>query len=298
MSDFNGKTVIVSGGAEGIGFSIAQSMGREGMNVVLGDIDEYQLEVAKNNLESEGIEVLIQKMDVTKAEQWLALGQSAVARFGKVHMLVNNAGVSSRPGAIENTSHSDWDWVIDVNLKGVLYGSDAIVPLIKQHTEGGWIINVASMAGMVGVPFAGAYTATKSAVVAMSESWRAELASHDIQVSVLCPALVKTRMHLSARNRQEHHKDISDSIKKQSDEAHEKVKNPAVALVENGIPAELVGQRVVEAVSQGELYIFTHPDQRSVAQKRFQEIDAAFERSAASPIVGDVKQEGMDVFDI
>lgn len=296
MSKFSGKTVLVSGGAEGIGFGIAQAMGREGMNVVLGDIDEQQLEVAKNTLESEAIPVLTQTMDVTDPAQWQALGQAAIERFGKVHMLVNNAGVSGPPGPIEMTNHRDWDWVIDVNLKGVLYGSEAIVPLIKQHGEGGWIINVASMAGMVGVPFAGAYTATKVAVVGMSEAWHAELADDNIHVSVLCPAFVKTRIHLSGRNRQEHHKDAARAVQNKSSQEKKKAANPAASLVENGIPPEVVGKRVVEAVSQEELYIFTHPDQRAVAQRRFKAIDAAFERSESSPIVKDVKQEGMEVF--
>jgi len=182
-----------------------------------------------------------------------------------------------------------------VNLKGVVNGAHAIIPLIKQHEEGGWMINVASMAGMIGVPFAGAYTATKVAVVGMSEAWHVELEKHNIQVSVLCPAFVKTRIHLSARNRQEHHKQEPSNKASDADSTSsltEKAGNSAAELVENGIPAELVGQRVVEAVRQGELYIFTHPDQRIVAQQRFQAIDAAFERSESSSVIGHVKQEG------
>ncbi len=296
MSEFSGKTVLVSGGAEGIGFGIAQAMGRQGMNVVLGDIDDAQLRLATASLEREGIAVLAQNMDVTDPDQWQALGAAAVARFGKVHMLVNNAGVASAPGPLESANRKDWDWVIDVNLKGVLYGAQAIVPLIKQHGEGGWMINVASMAGMVGVPYAGAYTATKVAVVGMSESWHAELEPYNIKVSVLCPAFVKTRIHLSGRNRQDHHRVDSSARKDAYNPDAEKAVNPAATLVENGIPAELVAKRVVEAITQGELYIFTHPDQRAVAQKRFEAIDAAFERAAASPVVGDVVQDGMVSF--
>lgn len=296
MKNFKGKTVIVSGGAEGIGFGIAQAMGREGMNVVLGDIDKQQLDIAQKKLEREGIAVVAQLTDVTDAKQWQALGQLALAHFGKVHMLVNNAGVSSPPGPIENTDHQDWDWVIDVNLKGVVYGAEAIVPLIKQHQDGGWLINVGSMAGMIGVPFTGAYTATKLAVVGMSESWSVELANDNIQVSVVCPAFVKTRIHLSGRNRQDHHKNIAGSINADESTIQQENTNSIAALVENGMSPEAVGQRVVEAVAQGELYIFTHPDQRAVVQKRFNAIDAAFERSESSPIVGDIKQGKMDAF--
>lgn len=287
MSNFEGKTIVVSGGAEGIGFSIAQAMGQQGMNVVLGDIDAKQLASAKQQLEQEGIAVLALSMDVTDTAQWQMVADKAIERFGKIHMLVNNAGVASAPGSIENTNHKDWDWVIDVNLKGVLNGAEAMIPHIKSHGEGGWMINVASMAGMVGVPYAGAYTATKVAVVGMSESWHSELSKHNIHVSVLCPAFVKTRIHLSGRNRQDHHKEAQQV----RDENAAKTTNSAQELVENGIAPELVAQRVIEAINANELYIFTHPTQRSVVQKRFKAMDAAFERAEQSPLLQDVKDE-------
>ena len=292
MSNFEGKTVVVSGGAEGIGFSIAQAMGQQGMNVVLGDIDATQLALAKQVLSDEGIPVLALNMDVTDPAQWKMVAEKAIERFGKIHMLVNNAGVASAPGPIEKTNHKDWNWVIDVNLKGVLNGAEAMIPLIKSHGEGGWMINVASMAGMVGVPYAGAYTATKVAVVGMSESWHAELAKHNINVSVLCPAFVKTRIHLSGRNRQEHHK--AEPVVR--DENAPKPTNSAQELVENGIAPELVAQRVVEAINANELYIFTHPAQRATVQKRFKAMDEAFERAENSPLLKDVKEEGPITF--
>lgn len=281
MSKYEGKTVVVSGGAEGIGFSIAQAMGQQGMNVVIGDIDVTQLAIAEQALSDAGIPVLAMPMDVTDPAQWQMVAQKSLARFGKIHMLVNNAGVASAPGPIEATNHEDWNWVIDVNLKGVINGAHAIIPHIKSHGEGGWMINVASMAGMIGVPYAGAYTATKVAVVGMSESWNFELAKHNIQVSVLCPAFVKTRIHLSARNRQEHHK--GERIAAEGDALT--AKNAAQELVENGIDVELIGPRVVEAINAGEMYIFTHPAQRQTIQERFKAIDAAFERAENSPIL-------------
>ena len=293
MSDYKGKTAVISGGAEGIGFGIAQAMGQEGMNVVLGDIDESQLAEAHAKLKAQGIEVLTVKMDVTDPAQWQLLGEQAVQRFGKVHMLVNNAGVASAPGPIEKTNHKDWNWVIDVNLKGVIYGAEAIVPLIKEHGEGGWVINVASMAGMIGVPYAGAYTATKVAVVGMSEAWNVELAKHDIDVSVLCPAFVKTRIHLSHRNRQQEHFDEQRKVDSDAAPKH----NAAQEFVENGIAAELVGKRVVEALNAKELYIFTHPAQREVVQKRFKAIDDAFERAQKSPLLADVTEQSPMIFD-
>ncbi len=284
MSEYENKTVVISGGAEGIGFSIAQAMGEQGMNVVLGDIDETQLSSAESQLRESGVDVLAVKMDVTDPAQWQSMADKAIARFGKVHMLVNNAGVASAPGPIEATNHADWNWVLDVNLKGVIYGAETIVPLIKAHGEGGWMINVASMAGMQGVPYAGAYTATKVAVVGMSESWHFELAKHNIHVSALCPAFVKTRIHLSHRNRQEEHRDINRVPSNSETPKH----NAAQDLVENGIPAELVGKRVVEALNAKELYIFTHPAERAAVTRRSKAIDEAFERAENSPLLVDV----------
>lgn len=294
MSQFAGKTAVISGGAEGIGFSIAQAVGQQGMNVVLGDIDAAQLEVAKAKLEAQGIEVLTVALDVAKQEQWQALAEQTIARFGKVHMLVNNAGVGGNPGAIEHTDAKDWTWVLDVNLMGVIYGTAALVPLMKEHGEGGWLINVASMAGMGGVPFGGAYTATKVAVVGMSEAWYAELKPHNIQVSVLCPAFVKTRINLSNRNKPE-------ELKRKGAVSEEKAQASPMAqhmqkVINAGLAPEVVGLRVVEAITAGELYIFTHPNYRKVLQARSKAIDEAFERAAQSPLLQDILNEDIVSF--
>lgn len=287
MNNYKNKTAVISGGAEGIGFAVAQAMGEQGMNIVLGDIDATQLKEAQAKLEAQGIPVLAVEMDVTSPASWANIAEQAIERYGKIHMLVNNAGVASAPGPIEATNHSDWQWVIDVNLKGVLFGAEAIVPLVKQHGEGGWMVNVASMAGMIGVPYAGAYTATKVAVVGMSESWNAELAKHNIHVAALCPAFVKTRIHLSHRNRQQEHRDLARKPDPKAAPKH----NAAQELVENGIAPEIVGQRVVEALNAKELYIFTHPAQRQVAQQRSAAIDQAFERAEQSPLLADIKEQ-------
>ncbi|TFH75020.1 SDR family NAD(P)-dependent oxidoreductase [Gammaproteobacteria bacterium LSUCC0112] len=290
MGQFTGKTVVISGGAEGIGLSIACALGKQGMNVVLGDIDPVQLEQALNRLKADGVRAIGVAMDVTSISLWQHLAEQAIKQFGKIHMLVNNAGVGGGTGSIEQTDTLDWRWVLDVNLMGVLYGTQTIVPLIKKHGEGGWLINVASMAGMVGVPYAGAYTATKTAVVGMSEAWYAELKPHNIKVSVLCPAFVKTRINLSERNRQpgyqhvEHEGDV-DSVKNEALAAH--MQN----VINNGLAVDIVGERVVEALQVGELYIFTHPNYRPVVQQRYKAIDDAFERAAASPLLAHVLNE-------
>ena len=290
MSNYKNKTAIITGGAEGIGLAIAKSFGQRGMNIVLTDIDQTQLEAGHKELTAEGINAIALPLDVVEPEQWKSVVEAAQKEYGKIHMLVNNAGVSGPPGPIEKTRHNDWRWVVDVNLMGVVFGAEAVIPAIKEHDEGGWMINVASMAGMAGVPYANAYTATKVAVVGMSESWRAELSRDNIEVSVLCPAFVKTRIHLSHRNRQAQYK-----RPKQPGAADAPItkpeRNPTFDLVENGIDPAIVGERVVEAVEAKELYIFTHPMNRDMVKKRSEAIDKAFARAQQSPIVKDVRDE-------
>lgn len=291
MTELHGKTAIITGGAEGIGFSIAKAMAAQGMNIVLGDIDTAQLAVAVQALEAQGTSVLGVQMDVTSITDWQNLVSQVQARFGNIHMLVNNAGVGGGAGTIEQIDETDWRWVVDVNLMGVVYGTQTLVPLIKQHGQGGWLINVASMAGMMGVPYAGAYTATKVAVVGMSESWYEELKAYNIKVSVLCPAFVKTRINLSERNRQvNYQKDAEDSEQDAAMAAHMQ------KVIDNGLDVDIVGERVVEAIAAGELYIFTHPNYRKVLQQRFKAIDEAFERSAASPLLAHVLNEEIVLF--
>ncbi|MDG1080983.1 MAG: SDR family NAD(P)-dependent oxidoreductase, partial [Porticoccaceae bacterium] len=148
MSQFAGKTAVISGGGEGIGLSIARALGEQKMNIVLADIDPKNLQNAAAELESNGISVMSVALDVADEAQWQAVADQAIARFGKVHMVVNNAGVGGDSGPIEIQEKKGWQWALDVNLMGVVYGAKVMVPLIKQHGEGGWVVNVASMAGM------------------------------------------------------------------------------------------------------------------------------------------------------
>lgn len=289
MSELQDKVAVISGGAEGIGFYIAQSMAKQGMKIVLADIDAAQLQLARQTLEAQGAEVLAVEMDVVKIEDWQGLAEQTLNKFGKIHMLVNNAGVGAAAGSIERTNHKDWEWVLDVNLMGVIYGAQTLVPFMKQHGEGGWLINVASMAGMGGVPFAGAYTATKVAVVGMSESWYPELKPHNIQVSVLCPAFVKTRINLSHRNKQDEYQSPS-SGKAPSPKALAMAEHMQ-KVIDDGLAPEIVGERVVEAILANELYIFTHPNYREGVQKRAKAIDDAFARAEKSPLLAHMLDE-------
>ena len=166
----------------------------------------------------------------------------------------------------------DWDWIIDVNLKGVVYGMETFVPLIKSHGEGGHIVNTASMAGMISPPNMEPYSATKFAVVAMSEGWFMQLAPENIGVSVLCPGFVRTRIHESGRVRQDKYggnAEVDSGIGEQQQQAAQ--------MVLIGIDPDIVGERVVEAIQANELYIFTHPPMRDFVQMRFAQIMAAFD---------------------
>ena len=290
MFKFEGRTAVISGGAEGIGLSIAKALGEQKMNIVLADIDEKNLLKSAAELESLGIPVLAALLDVADEMQWKSVAEKAVERFGKVHMVVNNAGVGGDSGPIENQETEGWQWALGVNLMGVVYGAKVMTPLIKDHGEGGWILNVASMAGMGGVPYSGVYTASKAAVVALSESWAAELKDKRIGVSVLCPAFVQTRIYDSERNRPDKYKSENYQIENESSFSKQ-----TKQMVKDGIDVSIVGKRVVEAINHGELYIFTHPNYRQVNQQRFNGIDEAFERSAQSPLLTDIVDQKIDM---
>ena len=280
--DFAINTAIISGAAGVIGLALAKEFGERGMQIVMADIDLNTLQASADTLTNAGISVLACELDVTDFSQWQTVVEAAKKRFGGVHMVVNNAGVGGIPSSLEEIDSAIWQWVVDVNMTGVMFGAKAATPAIKQTGEGGWIINVASMAGMNGIPFATGYAATKAAVVSMTESWAAELKSDGIHVAALCPAFVKTRIHESLRTKQAKYattalKDNAEQIKKGF--------GKAAALVESGIDAELLAKRVVEALHHKQMYIFTHPNYREPAEMRSKAIDNAFADAADSPLV-------------
>lgn len=285
MQELNGKTAVISGGAEGIGLALAKALGGCGMNVVIADIEAEPLAAARETLEKMGIPVEAVEMDVALRDDWKRLADTTAKRFGHVHMLVNNAGVGGGMGALGGMDESGWRWTIDVNLMGVVYGAETFVPAMQAHGEPSWLINVASMAGMGGVPLAGAYTATKAAVVALSEAWALELGQSNVRVSVLAPAFVQTRIHQSHRNRQTKYAPTSAP----TPELLKMAKGTAAA-VEGGIEADLLAQRVLEALAAEEFYIFTHPRYRAVTDHRSAAIAEAFDAAEKSAVVSGVEE--------
>lgn len=290
MELFSGKTVVVSGGAEGIGFAVAQAVGREGMNVVITDVSTDMLSKAEATLSEQGIAVLAMEADARKESEWERVAAAALDKFGTIHAVMNNAGVGGggSSGPIEEQSAEDWRWTIDVNLMGVVFGVKTMVPHIKA-AGGGWILNVASMAGMNGFPYGGAYNATKLAVAGLSEGWAMELAPFGIHVAALCPGFVKTRIYLSDRVRPEDY-DAShrDLVRSDEDLDPETMSVGISNEVKNGIDPDVLAARVIESLKAGDIYIFTHPSFRVGVGERYAMIDRCFESAENSRIVGGV----------
>jgi NAD(P)-dependent dehydrogenase (short-subunit alcohol dehydrogenase family) len=253
VQDFQGKVAVVTGGASGIGCALARRFASEGARVVIGDVESAALDRAVSELRDSGAEVEGVVTDVTDPAQMQALADAAVARFGGVHVFCNNAGVGGG-GLSWEMPLSTWEWVIGVNLWGVIHGVRAFVPLLMQQTEA-HIVNTASVAGLVAAPFMGPYNASKHAVVAISETLHHELAmtAPQVKVSVLCPGWVNTNIAESARNRPEH---LQDGALPDGDMA-----GVLRGFIENGMPPEAVAGKVLDAVREERFWILTHDEE-------------------------------------
>ncbi|MDQ0464996.1 NAD(P)-dependent dehydrogenase (short-subunit alcohol dehydrogenase family) [Caulobacter ginsengisoli] len=271
MRDVSGKTAFITGGASGIGLAMAEAFGAAGMSVMLADIESMALNAAVAHLEERQIRAAGVLCDVSVRDAVEKAAEETIAQFGKVHVVCNNAGVGAG-GPIGQVPAADWDWTLEVNLMGVIYGTEAFLPHIRAHGEGGYIVNTASMAGLISPPGMEPYCASKYAVVALSEGWNAQLAAENIGVGVLCPGFVKTQIDRSRRNRPDRFggAEASDNL-------------VASEFVQGGIDPARVGRRVLEAIQANELYIFTHPGMRAAVQDRFGRIMKGFDQADASP---------------
>ena len=271
MQDLQGKTAFVTGGANGIGFALARAFISEGMRVVIADVDQDALAAAEQALAGANTEVMAIQLDVTDRNQFAAVADAVEARFGKVHVVCNNAGVY-RGGTLDQVTYADWDWIMGVNVGGVVNGVQTFVSRIQAHGEGGHIVNTASMAGMITSPGLGVYNASKFAVVGLSEALRTDLASSNIGVSVLCPGMVKTRILESERTRP---KELEPDEKnaETAAKAHSEMMHMAM---QTGIEPEVVAQKVVEAIKANQLYVFPHAEFRDAAAARFTSIVDSF----------------------
>ena len=270
MHELKGKVAFVTGAASGIGLGMVKAFLRQGMQVMMADIEEAALQQAVVNLESNAVSSVI--CDVSNREAVFAAADKTLAEFGRVHLVCNNAGVSTG-GLIDECDEGDWQWSLGVNLMGVVHGCQAFLPHIKSQGQGGHIVNTASMAGLLGRnPGWTTYNATKYAVVGLTESLYEEGRLGGFGASVLCPGAVRTRIYEAPRNRPDRfgpqiskpaYTDISDELAR-------------------GLDPNIVGELVVEAVQARRLHILTDPRFARLVSKRFERLTADFEWAANS----------------
>jgi NAD(P)-dependent dehydrogenase (short-subunit alcohol dehydrogenase family) len=274
MRDFKGKTAIVTGAASGIGLGIARALAHAGANIVLADLRPEPLEAAGRAIETIGVRTLAVTTDVSDPASVMAAGQAALKTFGALHIAINNAGVAMHGTPIEKVTTEEWEWVIGVNVKGVINGIRTFVPMIRAHGEPGHVVNTGSISSLFVREGRnqGAYAMTKYAVLALSEALEQELAGTGIGVSILCPGGVNTSIFDSAATRPDR---FGGSYRRPEQEALKS------AFATGVLAPETVGRRVLQAIQDNEFYIFTHTNERAVIAGRFDRMRAAFDRADA-----------------
>ena len=274
MKDFAGKVVVITGGASGLGREFANTAFERGMKIVLADVEGNTLEQAATELRARGAEVLSMLCDVRKGPQVQALADAAMKRYGAVHLVFNNAGVGSG-GLIWENSEADWEWVLGVNLWGVIHGVRIFASLMLECAQNdpgfeGHIVNTASMAGLLNAPTMGVYNVSKHAVVSLSETLYhdLQLVGAPIGASVLCPYFVPTGISQSHRNRPA---DVRMETRPTASQMAAQAMTQKA--VESGkVSAKQVSQMTFDAIGAGQFYIYSHPDALAGVAERMDEI--------------------------
>ncbi|PXX47267.1 SDR family oxidoreductase [Undibacterium pigrum] len=273
MKVFKDRVTVITGGASGFGREFAIIGARLGMKLVLADVQQDALDKTKAELEAQGAQVLAMRCDVRHAEEVQALADATMEKFGAVHLVFNNAGVGSG-GLIWENTQADWDWVIGVNLWGVIHGVRIFTNLMlecakKDPQFEGHIVNTASMAGLLNAPTMGVYNVSKHAVVSLSESLYQDLklVEAPIGASVLCPYFVPTGISQSHRNRPE---DVPGSAPTASQRAAQAMSDKAVN--SGKVTAEEVAENTFKAIADEKFYIFSHPGALGNVQERMEDI--------------------------
>jgi NAD(P)-dependent dehydrogenase (short-subunit alcohol dehydrogenase family) len=253
---FTDRVAVVTGGGSGIGRALTLALAREGAKVVVADVDEAAMERVAREARDHGAEAVTVRTDVTELAQVQALAERAWKTFGAVHVLCNNAGVAAW-GGLEKATHRDWQWVLGVNLWGVIHGIEAFVPRMIAGGQPGHIVNTASMAGLIASQGLGVYNTSKYAVVGLSETLAKDLKPYGIGVSVLCPMGVETRIRESERSRP-----AALCNEPRTAEA-------AVELIGRYLTPDTVAGMVLDAMRRGELYVITHDEGLEPLRRRF-----------------------------
>ncbi|KFI07675.1 SDR family oxidoreductase [Massilia sp. BSC265] len=298
MKDFRGKVAVITGAASGLGREFANTAAGLGLKLVLADVQPKALEHATEELLARGVEVLSMVCDVSKGSHVQELADSAMARFGAVHLVFNNAGVGSG-GLIWENSEEDWEWVLGVNLWGVIHGvrifTRAMLECAAQDSDyEGHIVNTASMAGLLTPPAMGVYNVSKHAVVALTETLHhdLQLVGAPIGVSVLCPYFVPTGIHASHRNRPEELESSEEVTASQV--AAQMLTEKAVA--SGRVTAQDVATLTFDGIRNGQFYIYSHPQALQTAAERFDVLvraQAPADPYAATPQVKDLLKAGV-----
>ncbi len=268
MEQVNGRVAVITGGASGIGLATARRLAREGMKLVLADIEQDSLDKAVAEFTSQGTPAIGVRTDVSKRDQVKALADAAWNEFGGVNVLFNNAGVAVY-GPVQEMKHEDWEWSINVNLWGVIHGIEAFVPRMLEQGDEGHVVSTASFAGLVPNSGLGVYCVTKYGVVALSECLYRDLRGTKLSASVLCPMLVKTNIGDSARNRPAE-LGGSSMVRRRNQEEQSSLQGRTLETPE-------VAERVLRAIRKQELYIITHDESREFVRRRFERIDRSFD---------------------
>ncbi len=273
MRDFTDRTAFITGGAGGFGRAFAKALLAEGAKVALADVDERALARAVEELQAPPGRLLGLACDASDRSSLEQAAAEAIRAFGRVHLVFNNAGVGGRSAGLEELTGPDWEWVIRVNLMSVAHGAAIFLPHLRAHGEGGHFVNTASMAGMLGQPQMGPYSATKAAVVALSETLSHELKGTNIGVSVLCPGFAKTGIADDRPNPL-----APQAAQKVSKAGAERAAQVRLA-VQTGLDPAEVAARTLQGIRDDDLYIFTHADMRPWLDKRLDRIRAAYDKA-------------------
>ncbi len=272
MQDVKGKVAFITGGVSGIGMGLAKVLAEAGMKVAITYRREDSLGPIKAWFAARpGLELHPVKLDVVDREGWVRAADEVEAALGPVELLCNNAGVGVI-GPIEQASYDDWDWVMGVNVGGVINGLVTMVPRMIKHGHGGHIVNVSSIGGLAALGVAGVYCTSKFAVTGLSEALRGDMKPYGIGVSVYCPGPVKSNIAEAGAKRPEH---LSDTGYRMPEGMAEPPKG-AISFVDAWMEPEEAGRRILQAVRDNQLYILSHPELREAIRERHDAIDAAW----------------------